>query len=128
MGRKRRALAQFRWPRGQPALDQYGRIDPLAQLAQLVERLGDRLAGCPHDRPCGVGLARKLCLQQSQRNRQRHQPPLGPVVEIALDPSALGVDRVLDTTPARAQLLEPRAQLGPQALVLGRQLASRGRL
>ena len=70
-------------------------------------------------------LRRQLGLQQPQRHRDRDQPLLGAVVQVALDPAALGVGGVDQPRARRLELDQPGPQLGLQALVLQRQ-ARRG--
>ena len=70
----------------------------------------------------------ELGAQQPQREREHHQPLLGAVVQVALEPAALGVAG-LDGARARgAQLLELRARLRLQPLVVERQPGGRADL
>ena len=69
----------------------------------------------------GVDLVADLGAQQPQREREHHQPLLGAVVEVALEPPALGVARLDGARARRAQLLEPRARLRLQPLVVERE-------
>ena len=48
----------------------------------------------------------------AQEQRERDQPRLRAVVQVALEPAALGVARLDDAGARRAQLLEALAQLG----------------
>ena len=59
-------------------------------------------------------------LQQPQLERERDEPLLGAVVEVALEPPALGVARRDDPLARGLQLGEPRRRLGVQARVLER--------
>ena len=59
--------------------------------------------------------------REAKRERERDEPLLRAVVEVALEPPPLGVARLDDARPRRAQLLELRAHLGLQALVLERE-------
>ena len=62
---------------------------------------------------------------QAQLQRHRHEPLLGAVVEVALEPAAL-LEAGHHAAPALlAQLLDLRAQLGVEALVLERQRGRR---
>ena len=63
--------------------------------------------------------------QESQREREPDEALLGAVVEIALEPAALGVARLDDAGPRRAQILELSPRLGLQALVLEREARRR---
>ena len=97
----------------------------VAQLADRRLRVGERAV----DQLAGAGrvgveaLAREL-----QLDHQRHEPLLRAVVEVAAEPAALGVARVDEPRPRRAQRLQPRAQLHLQARVLEREPRRRGRL
>ncbi len=82
------------------------------RLAELGHRLVEQLGGA-----VGVGL--ELAAHEAQVHRQRHQPLLGAVVEVALDPAPLLVARLDDPRPRRAQLLDLGPQLGVELLVLG---------
>ena len=81
-------------------------------VAELLHRLVEQLGG---RRRVGV----ELVAGQPQVHRQRHQPLLGAVVEVALDPAALGVAGLDDPRAGGAQLLDLGLQLGVQLLVLG---------
>ena len=59
--------------------------------------------------------------QEPQREREHHEPLLRAVVEVALEPPALGVAGLDGPRPRRAQLLEPRPRLRLQALVVERE-------
>ena len=65
--------------------------------------------------------------RQLELQGQRHQPRLRAVVQVALEPPPLGVARLHQPRPRGAQLLDPRPQLGLQALVLERQRRRRAR-
>ena len=69
------------------------------QLAQLGCRLTELTGHLLHElsRLGGVGL--ELCARQPQVERQRDQPLLGAIVEVALDPQPLGVGGGDDATP-----------------------------
>ena len=65
-------------------------------------------------------VARMRPCEQPQLQRQRDEPLLGAVVQVALEPAALGVAGRDDALARRLQLGEPRLGLGVQALVLER--------
>ena len=68
--------------------------------------------GAGQQRICLVGLLAQLRLGEPERERERDEPLLRAVVEVALQPAALLV-RGLDDPRARgAQLLDAGAQLG----------------
>ena len=87
------------------------------RLAELARRLLEQLL-----RRRGVGV--ELLAREPQVERQRDQPLLGAVVEVALEAAALVVGGLDDPRPRRAQLLDPGAQLDVQALVLEREAAA----
>ena len=60
-------------------------------------------------------------LGERERERQRHQPLLRAVVEVALEPATLDVGGLDEPEPRGAQLLEAGAEVGLQALVLERE-------
>ena len=71
---------------------------------------------------------RQLPPRQPDRDRQRGQPLLGPVVQIALERAALGVRRGDDACARARRLCEMRAPDRAQALVLERQASGVGEL
>ncbi len=80
-------------------------MDPLRQLAQLGERLGQILGG---ERDQLLGLARRrrdLGLDEPQPDRDRDEPLLGAVVQVALDAAALGVAGLDDAQPRGGELV-----------------------
>ena len=88
-------------------------------LRQLVARLR-RAARRP---PSGSVVQRRA--RQPQVQRERDEPLLGAVVEVALEPAPLVVAGLDDARARGAQLLEPGAQLGLQPLVLERERGRR---
>ena len=76
----------------------------------------------------GSTPAASLRADKAQREREPDEPLLGAVVEVALEPPALGVAGLDDAGARRAQLLELRAHLGLQPLVLEREPRGRGHL
>ena len=63
----------------------------------------------------------ELGAQQPQREREHDEPLLGAVVQVALEPAALGVAGFDGPGARRAELLELRARLRLQALVVERE-------
>ena len=105
-----RGRAQRLQRRRQPALGQGDRVQPARELAQLRVRLLE-LLGRGGEQPLGrlVGLhARDL-----QQVRDREQPLLRAVVEVAPDAAALGVGRL---DHPRARLLERARLVAPLEL------------
>jgi hypothetical protein len=86
----------------------------VAHLADRVAQLGRGLV----DQRRGA-LRRRACLFES--HRQCDESLLGPVVEVALDPSALLVRGLGEACPRGPDLLELDAHLRGQAGVLERQ-------
>ena len=71
------------------------------------------------------GRVRSLLWASAHGQRERDEPLLGAVVQVALEPAALGRAGLDDSRARGAQLLDPGAQLRLQALVLDRE-AGRG--
>ena len=91
-------------------------MDSPRELAQLGDRLLDLVLCAREQRRLSPASARDA--SRPSATRQRHEPLLRAVVEVALDPAALGVGRGDDPAAGRAHLRELRAHLGRQALVL----------
>jgi hypothetical protein len=83
------------------------------ELAQLRRRALELRRGGFQGR-----VGRQLRAEELQRQGQRHEPLLGAVVQVALEPPPLGVARLDDAGTRCAQLVEPRAHLSLEALVL----------
>ena len=66
-----------------------------------------------------------LPAREAQVQRERDEPRLGAVVEVALEAAALGVAGLDESDARRAQLHQACAQLGVQALVLQQQRGCR---
>ena len=96
-------------------------VDALGELAQLGERVGELAPRLLEQGLDGRGVALGAGVGEPERHRDGDEALLGPVVQVALDPPALHL-RGLDDPDARgAELLQPGAQLGLQALVLERE-------
>ena len=90
-------------------------MDSAGELAQLGDRLLDLvLRARKHVR----ARPRRPGCREPERERERDEPLLGAVVEVALDSPPLGVGRGDDPGARRAHLGELRAHLGRQTLVL----------
>ena len=83
--------------------------------SQLLERSGQRCPRLVHDRAGLLGTRRQLRLQQTEGHRDRDEPLLRPVVQIALDPAPLRIRHLNQTCPRRLQLHQPRAQAASAA-------------
>ena len=95
-------------------------MDAARELAQLVERLGELVAGGVDEQ---LGRRRVLAdvpLEEAQLHGEGDEALLGAVVEVALEALALGVAGRDEALARRPQLLEPRLRLGVQVLVLER--------
>lgn len=91
-------------------------MNPAGELAQrLVELAPGFLEDVPRAR-----LRSELRLQRPQVKRQRDQPLLRAVVQIALEPAPLGLSDFHDAGARTPQLLDPRTQLRLEAAVLER--------
>ena len=105
LDRQRRPRGQAFERRAQAAVGEHGGMDAARELAQLLERLRQLLARA-HEQLVGrIRIARQLRLRQPQRQRERDQPLLRAVVEVALEPPPRVVARRDDARPRRAQLL-----------------------
>ena len=100
-------LAQRRQRLPQPALAQRHRVQPARELAQLRVGVRELLLGLRHQRPRRVVLG-QLHLRDAQQVRDREQPLLGAVVQVAPDAAALLV----------GGLDHPRARLRQPALLV----------
>ena len=82
------ALGERLERRGEPLVDEHRGKDAASELAQLGQRAVQlRLRGV--DEPGGVSA--DLRAQEPQREREHHEPLLRPVVQVALEPTALGI-------------------------------------
>ena len=80
-------------------------MDAARELAQLVERGGELLA-CGFEHGVGGGrIGVELALGEAERERERDEPLLRAVVEVALEPAPGLVARLDDAGARRAQLL-----------------------
>jgi hypothetical protein len=84
---------------------------PRGQLAQLLERVLELLARGGQVGAGTVGIGLEAPLDHAQLERERHEPLLGAVVEIALQAPALGVAG-LDDAGARARELLVGVRVG----------------
>ena len=96
-------------------------MDAAGQLAQLAERERELLLRAVDQLVGPVGIRVELALGEPQRERERDEPLLGAVVQVALQPPALLRAGLDDARAGGAQLLDAGAQLGLQPLVLHRQ-------
>ena len=79
-------------------------MDAAGEVAQVLERQSGFLAGAAHQLGRHrVALGSPL-LRHPQVQRQRDQALLGAVVEVALDPPALGVGGLDDARAGAAQV------------------------
>ena len=110
----------------EPALREDSRVDAVRELAQLLDR-DLELVGRRREQlvDLGVCFRAELALRAPELERQRHEPLLRAVMEIALDPAALLVRRGDDARPRLLHRLELRPDLGMEARVHERE-ARRG--
>ena len=101
---------------GEAAIGEQRRVDPVRQIAELgdsdlevVSELVQQLRG-------GLRLVGQHVTGQPQADRQCHQVLLGTVVQVALQPSSLGVAARHDPGPRLAQRLGLRPQLVERVL------------
>lgn len=98
----------------QPAVLQHHRMQAADQVAQLGDGgLGLLMGVDDHLHRLGRHVLEGLA-GQAEVHRQRDQPLLGAVVQIPLDPAALGIGRVDHAGPALGQIRHPLLELaGP---------------
>jgi hypothetical protein len=96
-----------------------GRVDAAGDVTQLVEREGDLLPESGQLFPHAL-VGRQFPLEQPQLQRQGDQPLLRAVVQVPLEPAALGLRRLDHPRPRAVQLLQSGLQLGLQPAVLER--------
>jgi hypothetical protein len=117
---KRRARGERLERSAEPLLGQDLGMHPARQLAELLDRdlqLGDGVG--EHTLELGIAL-RQLTLCDAQLERQRHEPLLGPIVQVALDPATLLVAGGDDPAPRLLHLVELRANVCLQPGVVQR--------
>ena len=119
---RHRGAMRERLERGvEPAVAEHCRVDAARQLAQLLERRVELGRGRREQLLGLAGRSRQPGARHPQLQRHRHEPLLGSVVEVALEPAPLAECRVHPAPALVAQLLDLRPQLRVQALVLERQ-------
>src|SRR3954466_15364298 len=93
-------------------------MDAPRELAELRERAVELAPRGVERAPAELGIVRELAPRQAELERQRDEPLLGAVVQVALEAAALA-HRDLDEPGAGGlQLFDPGPQLGLEALVL----------
>ena len=98
----------------QAAVGQHGRVDATDHVAQLGDRVLRLLVRAGDQLPGGLRVGVELLLGHPEVHRQRDQVLLRAVVQVALDPAALGVRRVDHPGPRLGQRGHLRGQhLGP---------------
>ena len=106
--RQPRSVGELLERGAEAALREDAGVDALGELAQLAQRVGERGARLGEQR-----LRRRVALdprvREPERHRDRHEPLLRAVVQIALDPPPLDLRCLDDAGARRAQLLEPRS-------------------
>ena len=80
-------------------------MDPAGELAELLQPEGELLARAVQELVGSAGVVRELRLRHSERERERDEPLLRAVVEVALEPAPLCVARLDDAGARRGQLL-----------------------
>ena len=106
LDRQRRAVGQRPHRRLQPALGQHGGMDAARQLAQLLQGVRELVAG-----ELEVAVLGMPARRQPQHQRQRDEPLLRAVVQVALQPPPLGVAG-LDDARARGGEIGARLRIG----------------
>ena len=96
-------------------------MDAARELAQLLGRRRRAPAAASSSSAAAASGSSRARLARAAGQRQRDQPLLGAVVQVALEPAALVVGRLHDPRARGAQLLDLRPQLGVEPLVLERE-------
>ena len=103
----------------QPVVAQHGGVDALRDpRSSSSDAASSSRAVCSSSAYGLVG--RHLAGDQPQHDRERDEPLLSAVVQVALELAARGVAGLDDPCPRGPQVAEPGAQVGLQALVLER--------
>ena len=109
----RRAVGDLVHRGREPVVDQHPRVDATHGAAQVVERrLG--LLGAPRARASRPG-PRARRARRGPGHGESDQPLLDAVVQVALDPTTLGLEGVDQVDPRAAQVGDRRRQLLPRA-------------
>ena len=99
----------------EPLFTEEGGMDATGELAQFADRLLElvlRAGECDRRRRVVSGRG------EAERDGESDETLLRAVVQVALDPAALGIRRGHDATPRRAHLRQLRAHLRREPLVL----------
>ena len=99
----------------QAAFNQYGRVDAADQAAQVRQRSGRILPGLSDQAHRGIRVAPDQALHRAQGHANRHQPSLGAVVQVALDPPQFGGGGVDGVDSGRGQRPHTSGQLAVTA-------------
>ena len=94
--------------------------------SELVDRSAQALLGLTDqlEDPC-VGRLLHLGTREAEREGQAEQALLRPVVEVALEPTALGLTRRDDPGSRGAEILDPSQDLRVKSFVVERETGSR---
>ena len=115
-------LAAARERLDQPAVDEERRVDPVRQLAQLLDGLLDLAGELVEHLQARFLVVDDDVPGQAQVHRQRDEVLLGAVVQVALDPTAFGVAAGDDPGPRLAQRVGLLADLVQRGLQRGVEL------
>ena len=121
LDRQRHPLRQRLQRRPEPAIGEHRRMDPARELAQLADRLVEVLRRAVEQLPGRLRIVVHARARQPQAQRERDEPLLRAVVQVALDLAPRRVGALDDPRARGAQLGDGRAQLRRQPLVLQRQ-------
>ena len=115
--------------RGEPFLVEHRREEAVRELAQRRPARPAAPASAAASSASSAGVAGGVPpAREPDADRERHEALLGAVVEVALEPAALGVGGRDDARARAAQLLELGAARRVQALVLEREPRGHGDL
>ena len=80
-------------------------MEPARQFSQLLQRLAELLCGAGQERLQRLRPGAELRAREPQRQRQRDEPLLRAVVQVAFEPATLLVARLDDAGARRLQVL-----------------------
>jgi hypothetical protein len=101
-------------------------MDAVRELAQLGDRLTELCLGFVEARhELAILVGSELRAEEAQREREPDETLLGAVVEVALEPAALGITGLDDADTRGAEIGQLGARLGLEALVFEREARRR---
>ena len=94
-------------------------MEPARQLTQVLDRRLELLAGAPGDRREHL-VVREPLLDGAHPEQRDHEPLLGAVVQVPLEPPSLGLTRLHQPLPRGVELVDLRVQVAVEPVTLHR--------